>query len=164
MNAQPTCRIGVISDTHGRLDPAVLQLFQGVTHIVHAGDIGAPWVLADLARLAPVTAVRGNMDRAQWAWDLPGQAELEICGIRILVGHVREDLLRTNSPEAEGFGVVITGHSHKPAVSWHNDVLYLNPGSAGPRRFHLPPRACALLTIAGGVPRAEIILLEETPS
>ena len=162
MDLQPTCRIGVISDTHGRLDAAVFQLFQGAGHIIHAGDIGAHWILADLARVAPVTAVRGNVDRDPWAWDLPAQAELEVCGTRILVGHVREDLLRTNSPKAEGFGVVIMGHSHKPAISSHDDVLYLNPGSAGPRRFVLP-RACALLTIAGGVPSAEIVILEEAP-
>jgi putative phosphoesterase len=162
MNGQPTCRIGVLSDTHGRLDPAVLEAFRGVAHIIHAGDVGAPWILDDLARIAPVTAVRGNVDRDQWAWELPVQAEPEFCGVRILVGHIKEDLLRANSPEAEGFGVVIMGHSHKPAISRHNDVLYLNPGSAGPRRFHLP-RACALLTIAGGAPSAEIILLEETP-
>ena len=160
MDAKPTCRIGVISDTHGRLDPAVLQLFHGVTHIIHAGDIGAASVLDGLARIAPVTAVRGNVDRDRWAWDLPVQAEPEVCGTRVLVGHIMEDLLRTNSPRAEGFGVVITGHSHKPAISWHDDVLYLNPGSAGPRRFFLP-RACALLTIDGRVPSAEIVILEE---
>ena len=157
---QTTCRIGVVSDTHGRLDPSVPELFRGVAHIIHAGDIGAPWILADLSRVAPVTAVRGNVDRDHWAWDLPSQAELEVCGTRILVGHAKEELLRVNSPKAQGFGVVVTGHSHKPAVSWHEDVLYLNPGSAGPRRFVLP-RACALLTVGEGLPSAEIVVLEE---
>jgi putative phosphoesterase len=158
----PTCRIGVISDTHGRLDAAVPELFRGVTHIVHAGDVGAASIFADLARIAPLTAVRGNVDRDAWAWDLPAQAELEVCGVRLLIGHIKEELLRANSPEAEGFSVVITGHSHKPAISSHHGVLYLNPGSAGPRRFALP-RACALVTIAEGVASAEIVTLDEAP-
>lgn len=150
----------MISDTHGRLDPAVLQLFAGVEGIVHAGDVGSPEVLEGLRRIAPVTVVRGNVDRGGWAWDLPLEARVTIAGRTLLVGHVRETLLAANDPATEGVAAVIVGHSHKPLVEWREGILYLNPGSAGNRRFHLP-RAVALLDVGPTVLRPEIVILEE---
>jgi uncharacterized protein len=157
---RPGCRVGVISDTHGRLFPGVIELFRGVDHIIHAGDIGSGDVLGGLRRIAPVTAVRGNIDSGPLAWELPVQTEIELCGVRVLVGHILADLLRLNRPGEEGYGVVVTGHSHKPVIEQDGSVLFLNPGSAGPRRFRLP-RAAALLHIEDGRPRAEIVVLEQ---
>lgn len=150
----------MISDTHGRLDPAVLDLFAGVEGIVHAGDVGSPDVLAGLRPVAPVTVVRGNVDRDAWAWDLPLEARLTVAGRTLLVGHIREALLAAHDPVAEGVAAVIVGHSHKPLVEWREGILYLNPGSAGNRRFHLP-RAVALLDVGPTVLRPQIIILEE---
>ena len=124
-------------------------MFEGVAHIIHAGDIGGPEILRELEALAPVTAVRGNTDTAPWAWDLPEVAVVELMGRRLLVAHIRENLLRTRDPVGEGLSAVITGHSHSPAVHRVDGVLHLNPGSAGRRRFHLP-RAVALLEIPDG--------------
>jgi putative phosphoesterase len=154
--------VGVISDTHGRLDPAVLTLFAGVDHIVHAGDVGSAAVLDGLRAIAPVTAVRGNVDGGGWAWALPLEARVTFGGATLLVGHIREELLAHNDPVAEGVAGVIVGHSHKPALEWRGGILHLNPGSAGNRRFRLP-RAVALLDI-GPWPQglaARIVILEE---
>ena len=155
-----TWRVGVISDTHGRLDPVVLQLFAGVDRIIHAGDVGTPQVLDGLARVAPVTAVRGNVDGGGWAWDLPVEARLSLGGATLLVGHILDDLLRANDPVREGVSAVVFGHSHKPLVERRDGILFLNPGSAGNRRFRLP-RAVALLEIGPGGLRPEIVILEE---
>lgn len=156
----PALRVGVISDTHGRLDPVVLQLFEGVDHIIHAGDVGSMAVLDGLQAVAPVTAVRGNVDRDRWACDLPDETLLRLGGSRILVRHVKEEVLRLHDPVTEGLAVVIVGHSHAPAIDWRDGVLYLNPGSAGNRRFHLP-RAVAFLEIGPDGVEPEIAILEE---
>lgn len=146
--------IGVISDTHGLLRPEAVRLLAGVDHIVHAGDIGAPEVIAGLAKIAPVTAVRGNVDRGDWAACYPVDAVVEAAGRRLYVLHNLDDLDR--DPRADGFDVVVSGHSHKPKILNTSDgVLYLNPGSAGPRRFTLPI-ALATLEIAGGAIRPRL--------
>jgi putative phosphoesterase len=129
-------RIGVISDTHGLLRPQAVQALTGVELIIHAGDIGNPQVLAGLERLAPVQAVRGNTDRGDWARDLPRTRVVEVGGVRLYVLH--ELLTLDLAPAAAGFAAVIFGHSHSPHLEHNNGVLYLNPGSAGPRRFTLP--------------------------
>ena len=142
-----TTTIGVISDTHGRFDPALHDIFAGVEHIVHAGDVGAIEVLQELETIAPVTAVRGNVDVVFGVAELPEEAEVEVAGRRLLVAHVREALLRHHSPPREGFDVVVTGHSHRFVERWEDGVLYLNPGAAGAGRFGLP-RTVALLEVA----------------
>lgn len=138
MTHPAVCRVGVISDTHGLLDPRVATAFEGVSHIVHAGDIGGADVLEGLGRLAPVTAVRGNTDHGGFAWDLPEQAVLEVCGVRFFVAHDRAELLRSMSLQSLDVEIVVTGHSHSPAIDWSEGKLFLNPGSAGRRRFHVP--------------------------
>jgi putative phosphoesterase len=138
--------VGVISDTHGLLRPEALRALARSRHIVHAGDIGDPAVLAALAEIAPITAVRGNNDRGPWASKLGETVLLEIAQTRIYVIH---DLAQLDiDPLAEGVGVVIAGHSHRPASRMERGVLYLNPGSAGPRRFNLPITV-ARLTLPG---------------
>lgn len=147
--------VGVLSDTHGHLYPRVKQLLEGADHIIHAGDIGSAHVLAELRTIAPVTAVRGNCDDGAWAQSLSARAEVELEGARILVGHVAgrlRDEVTARAPEAGpagrsgGFAVVISGHSHLASVEKRGGVLYLNPGSAGPRRFGRP-RTVARLEI-----------------
>jgi hypothetical protein len=128
--------IGVISDTHGLLRPQALQALKGVELIIHAGDIGNPKVLAGLARIAPVHAVRGNTDRGDWAADLPPTRVVEVGGVHLFVLH--ELFCLDLDPAAAGLAAVIFGHSHHPHLERQNGVLYLNPGSAGPRRFTLP--------------------------
>ena len=125
--------VGVLSDTHGHLYPQVIKLLQGVDHIVHAGDIGSPEILRAMRLIAPVAAVRGNVDIGGWADTLPSRAELELGGVRIVVGHISP---RPDGAERDGRPVVVVaGHSHVAATERRGDVLYLNPGSAGPRRF-----------------------------
>lgn len=153
------CLVGVLSDTHGLLDQRVLSLFTGVDHIIHAGDVGGPDVLRELAALAPLTAVRGNTDTAAWAWDLPAEAWLELCGRRIYVAHDLALLLRHVDVSALDVSVVITGHSHRPSVEWRDEVLYLNPGAAGRRRFALP-KAVALLRITESDLEPRAVILE----
>jgi putative phosphoesterase len=129
-------RVGLISDTHGLLRPQALAALQGSDFIVHAGDIGSPMILQQLASIAPVTAVRGNNDRDHWADSVPETALLEAGGMRI---HVLHDLKTLRlAPAADGVRVVVSGHSHKPQVQQQGGVLFVNPGSAGPRRFKLP--------------------------
>jgi putative phosphoesterase len=141
--------VGVISDTHGLLDPNVPELFAGVSLILHAGDVGDPRILASLGAVAPVAAVRGNMDGSGWAWDLPEEEVVEVGGARVLLGHKEADLLRRHDPARERFDAVVSGHSHRPKMEWKEGVLYLNPGSAGPKRFALP--CClALLEVTAG--------------
>jgi putative phosphoesterase len=148
--------IGVISDTHGLLRPEAIETLRGAEHIIHAGDIGAAEILEKLATIAPVTAIRGNVDTA-WASRLPETEVLETGGISIYVLH---DLAQLDlKPEAAGFEVVISGHSHVPTQETKNGVLYLNPGSAGPRRFKLPV-SVARLVIREGKITAEILSLK----
>jgi hypothetical protein len=128
--------IGVISDTHGLLRPQALQALEGVELILHAGDIGDPKILCALARIAPVHAVRGNTDRGDWARDLPHTLMVEVGGVHLYVLH--ELFCLDLDPAAAGISAVIFGHSHRPHLEHKNGVLFLNPGSAGPRRFTLP--------------------------
>lgn len=145
--------VGVLSDTHGHLYDEVRRALEGVDHIIHAGDVGSPDVLAALRRIAPVTAVRGNCDYDAWARTLPVQVEMELGGVRILVGHIATRLRERSgaarpgaADNAGGSPVVITGHTHAALAETRDGILYLNPGSAGPRRFGRP-RTIARLAI-----------------
>ncbi len=128
--------IGVISDTHGLLRPEALAALHGSAYIIHAGDIGDPDIMKELGEIAPVTAIRGNVDREVWARKVPATNVLEVGGISIYVLHNLQEL--DLKPAAAGFAVVVYGHSHVPKQETKNGVLYFNPGSAGPRRFQLP--------------------------
>jgi putative phosphoesterase len=154
--AQPiggVIRVGLISDTHGLLRPEALAALEGVSRILHAGDIGAAEILTQLGAIAPVTAVRGNNDRDAWARGIAEHEVVQIGGKSIYVLHDLKEL--DVDPATSGFSVVVTGHSHKPLITTRDDVLYVNPGSAGPRRFKLPI-SIAILEIAGDAIRAEI--------
>lgn len=145
--------IGVISDTHGLLRPQAIQALRGSEHIVHAGDVGAREILEELEAIAPVTAIRGNVDKQAWA-GVPETELVELGGVSIYVLH---DLAKLDlKPEAAGVKVVISGHSHVPKQETRHGVLYFNPGSAGPRRFKLPITVGKLL-IAGGEVSGEIV-------
>ena len=138
------------------LRPEALAALRGSEHIIHAGDVGAPEILEELATIAPVTAIRGNIVTAAWARRLAETEVVELGGVSIFVLH---DLAQLDlKPEAAGFKVVISGHSHVPKQETKNGVLYLNPGSAGPRRFKLPV-SLARITISGTKVGAEIVLL-----
>ena len=151
--------IGVISDTHGLLRPEALQALRDSEHIIHAGDVCATEIIVQLSQIAPVTAVRGNVDKEQWAPKLAETEVVELGGISTYVVH---DLARLDlKPEAAGFRVVIYGHSHVPKQETRNGVLYLNPGSAGPRRFKLPV-SVARMMIRGEQVAAEILVLDVT--
>jgi putative phosphoesterase len=139
-------RIGLISDTHNLLRPEALQHLTGCDAIIHAGDICEQSVLDALAQIAPVTAVRGNNDTGDWARTLPTHVTLAVQQLTILVVHDIADL--NGDPRNQGIGVVITGHSHKPLIDERDGVLFVNPGSAGPRRFKLPVSA-GLLVVNG---------------
>lgn len=154
--AQGQHLIGVISDTHGLVRPEALQALNGVDLIIHAGDIGKPEVIEALRSIASVIAVRGNNDKGPWASDLPPTAVAKVGEIQIFILHDVKDL--DLDPAARGFGVVISGHSHRPSIMHENGVLYVNPGSAGPRRFKLPV-AVARLRVKGRSVRAEIVEL-----
>jgi putative phosphoesterase len=146
--------LGIISDSHGLLRPEVLTALQGVDRIIHAGDVGDhPAILDRLAEIAPVTAVRGNI--AEDA-HLPLSEVVELEGHRLYVFHILDDL--DLDPVAAGFAAVIYGHSHQPQIERRNDVLYLNPGSIGQRRFKLPV-SMAKLWIEAGALKAELITL-----
>ena len=128
--------LGVISDTHGLLRPEAVEALRGSDRILHAGDVGDPEILEALAQIAPVTAIRGNVDTDPWARALPETEVVEAGGVSIYMLH---DLGQLDlKPEAAGFRVVVYGHSHQPKIEEKNGVLYFNPGSAGPRRFNLP--------------------------
>jgi uncharacterized protein len=149
-------RVGVISDTHGLLRPEATAFLRGCNHIVHGGDVGSEDILHELSVIAPVTAVRGNNDRGPWARDLP---ETELVQLGEVLVYVIHDLAQLDiEPHAAGVGVVVSGHSHQPAIRERNGVLYLNPGSAGPRRFKLPT-AVAELNVAGKSVTARIVEL-----
>lgn len=143
LTALAATRIGLISDTHNLVRPEALRYLDGCDAIIHAGDICHPDVLDALARIAPVTAVRGNNDTGEWAAPLPTHATLIVQQVTILVVHDIAEL--GCEPRDEGIGVVVSGHSHKPSISERDGVLFVNPGSAGPRRFKLPVCAGRLL-------------------
>jgi uncharacterized protein len=149
-------RLGIISDTHGLLRPEAAQALSGVDLIVHAGDVGKPEVLTQLKAIAPVFAVRGNVDTEAWAAELPATAIVDAGNASLYVLHkLRELDLR---PDAAKFDAVISGHTHK-AEQWERDgILYLNPGSAGPRRFHLPV-TLALVDVGSAPWKVEILEL-----
>jgi putative phosphoesterase len=149
-------RVGIISDTHGLLRPEATAFLHGSDFIVHAGDIGGVSVLANLAAVAPVTAVRGNNDSGDWAKGVP---EFEVLQAGEILVYVLHDLSKLDlDPEAAGFQVVVSGHSHRPSIEQRGRVLYVNPGSAGPRRFKLPI-AAAELQISGSSIRIRIVEL-----
>jgi putative phosphoesterase len=149
-------RIGLISDTHGLLRPEAVTALRGCEHIVHAGDIMGARILEDLSILAPVTAVRGNNDRGAWADALPQTQMLQIGRVCILVIHDLKEL--DIDPVGADVQVVVSGHSHQPSVSRRDGVLYVNPGSAGPRRFKLPITV-GELRVQGGTAEARIVEL-----
>jgi uncharacterized protein len=150
--------IGVISDTHGLLRPEAVSALRGSEHIIHAGDVGLPEILDQLREIAPVTAVRGNIDKAAWARKLPETEVIEFSGFLLYVLH---DLAKLDlKPAAAGFKAVIYGHSHVPKQEEREGVLYFNPGSAGPRRFKLPITVGRLFVESGGI-RGEIMRIRE---
>jgi hypothetical protein len=138
-------QVGLISDTHGLLRPEATAALRGSDFIVHAGDIGDSSILDRLSEIAPITAVRGNNDKGKWASHIPETEVLEVGAALIYVVHDLAEL--EINPAIGGFKVVVSGHSHQPVVEWRDDVLFINPGSAGPRRFRLPV-SVATLTIA----------------
>jgi putative phosphoesterase len=146
-------RIGVISDTHGLLRPEAEQRLAGVAHIIHAGDIGRPEVIDRLRRIAPVIAIRGNVDKRPWAESYPDTDTVRLGDQTIHILHDIHDLQL--DPASCGINVIISGHSHKPLIETVDGVLYLNPGSAGPRRFNLPITLATLDLSASGS-RAEL--------
>jgi len=147
--------IGVISDTHGLVRPQAIEALAGVDMILHAGDIGNSAVLDTLREIAPVVAVRGNNDRGEWAESLPDWEVVEIGAVSIYMLH---DVKEIDISPAGAFQVVVSGHSHKPAVEDRRGVLYVNPGSAGPRRFSLPI-SLAHLRVEGSTVNAKLIEL-----
>lgn len=156
-----TFRVGLISDTHGLLRPEAKAYLQGSNYIVHGGDICEPGILQELSAIAPVTAVRGNNDRGIWAEPLRVTELLQVGEVFIYVVHDLADL--DIEPHAAGVRVVVSGHSHKPSVAERDGVLYVNPGSAGPRRFRLPV-ALGELIITGQSVSARTVELAGHPA
>lgn len=150
-------RIGVISDTHGLLRPEAVAALAGSDLIIHAGDVGAPGIIETLARIAPVQAVRGNVDHGAWADKLPLTQDVSVGERRLHVLHILAEL--AVDARETGIAAVIFGHSHKPSIDWKDGVLHLNPGSAGPRRFRLPI-TLARIEVAGRDLRPQIVALE----
>lgn len=146
--------VGVISDTHGLLRPEVIPAFRKVDLILHAGDIGKEEVLQELKSIAPVVAIRGNNDKDRWASGVPETEVAEILGVRVYLLHNLKEI--DFEPDGRRFQVVISGHSHKPSIDRRNGVLFMNPGSAGPRRFKLPITV-GRLTIRDSAADGEII-------
>jgi len=142
-------RLGIISDTHGLLRPEAERGLAGVDHIIHAGDIGRNDIIDRLRLIAPVTAIRGNIDTADWAKVYPETATVRLEGRTFFVVHDVHDL--QIDPAAEGIDVVVSGHSHRAQIKTVGRVLYLNPGSAGPRRFKLPVTLATLEVAAGAL-------------
>jgi putative phosphoesterase len=142
-------RIGIISDTHGLLRPEAAQRLAGVAHIIHAGDIGREDVLVGLRRIAPLTAIRGNVDTGDWAKEYPDTQVVRLGERSFYVLHDLQEL--QIDPAGCGIDVVVSGHSHRPRVETIDGVLYLNPGSAGPRRFKLPITLATLELSASGL-------------
>src|SRR5262245_34410564 len=156
MRSRTTTTVGVISDTHGLLRPEAIAALARSDLIIHCGDIGAPEVIAGLRRIAPVAAVRGNVDKGPWAREFPSTPVAESAGALLYVLHDLADL--DLDPAASGFEVVVSGHSHQPRIEQRHGVLFVNPGSAGPRRFTLPV-AVAEIQIASGRASASIVPL-----
>jgi putative phosphoesterase len=150
--------VGVISDTHGLVRPEALTALRGSDYIIPAGDIGEPRVLDEMAAIAPLTAVRGNVDHGEWAQKIPVTNILEIGDVSIYVLHNLQEL--DLKPEAAKFAAVVYGHSHIPAQELENGVLYFNPGSAGPKRFQRPA-SVGRLFLTGGKVESEIMKLVE---
>lgn len=155
--SEHTYKIGLISDTHGLLRPEALAALHGSDFIVHAGDIGHADILTQLARAAPVTAVRGNNDMGAWAADIPETNLLQVGAIRIYVLHNLDAL--DVDPVAAGLHVVVAGHSHRPSHVVRDGVHFINPGSAGPRRFRLPI-SVGVLRVAGTMTVPELLELD----
>jgi uncharacterized protein len=155
----PTVRVGLISDTHGLLRPEAVTSLRGCTLIIHGGDIGGPEILDELGSLAPITAVRGNNDAGAWAQHLKDTELLRVGGVLLYVIHNLKEM--EVDPRAQGIRVVVSGHSHKPLIEERQGVLFVNPGSAGRRRFKLPI-ALAELLIEGDAVTARIVNLEDT--
>ena len=151
-----TMTVGVISDTHGLLRPEAVIALAGVNHILHAGDVGDPDILDELRAIAPLTAIRGNVDVSGVCGALPATEVVELGGLLFYLVHSAQDL--DIDPVAAEVAVVVSGHSHRAGTQFRQGVLYLNPGSAGPRRFDLPV-TLAMVTIANGAVRARIIQL-----
>jgi putative phosphoesterase len=149
--------VGMISDTHGLLRPEAVSALHGSDLIIHAGDIGSPEILPALGKIAPVHAIRGNVDTKPWAREIPETALVEAGGVLIYVLHDVNAL--DLKPRAAGFAAVISGHSHQPREEWRDGVLFFNPGSAGPRRFRLPV-SVGKIVIEGAKLRAELIGLK----
>lgn len=147
--------IGVISDTHGLLRPEAVEALRASDLIIHAGDVGTPEILEQLRQVAPVAAVRGNVDTGRWALSLPHTSDIDFEGYTIHVRHILSGPVGV----PDGVSGVVYGHSHKPSVEHRGGVLYVNPGSAGPRRFRLPVTV-ALMTILDGRLTARVVLLE----
>jgi len=148
--------IGVISDTHGLLRPEAMEALRGVEHILHAGDVGDPTILDSLRELAPVTAISGNVDVEGPCSRLPATEVVTLHGHTFYMLHDRHAL--DLDPAAAGFSAVISGHSHRPLIEWRHGVLYMNPGSAGPRRFSLPV-SIGLLTIGADGLQPQLVTL-----
>jgi uncharacterized protein len=155
-------RIGVVSDTHGLLRPEVALALNGVERVLHLGDVGAPSILKALAKIAPLTAVRGNVDRSGVCGRLPETDVLLLEGHYIYMLHNIETLHL--DPAAAKFAAVLYGHSHRPSMKRNKGVLYFNPGSCGPRRFNLPVTVGLLRIEAGAAPEAEVIDLGIRPA
>ena len=150
-------RIGVISDTHGLMRPQALAAMQGSDYIVHGGDIGDPAILDQLRAIAPLTVVRGNNDRAGWAGDIPDTATLDLGVVKLYAVH---DIATLDiDPVVAGVQIIVYGHSHSPTATWRGGILYLNPGSAGPRRFKLPVSVAEVL-VDGPSVTARVIQLD----
>ncbi len=157
MKAQQDAHVlGVISDTHGLIRPEAIKALEGVEMIIHAGDIGTPQVLDTLQAIAPVIAVRGNNDKGDWVHALSETEVVQVGGVSLYVLHDVKTL--DLDPGAAGFHAVISGHSHQPAMAKRQGILYLNPGSAGPRRFKLPI-SVARVIIHGGTVDAQLLEL-----
>ena len=157
MDADPF--IGVVSDTHGYYDPVLDERFADAAHIIHAGDVNDPQTLERLRKIAPLTAVAGNTDLPDPWIDLPWEVDTEIAGLHVLICHIGADLMNRHDPVAEGFDLVVSGHSHRAAIEWREGTLFLNPGSAGRPRFG-QARTCALVTVRAGRPKPRIVTLD----
>jgi putative phosphoesterase len=149
--------VGVISDTHGLLRPQAIAALKGSILIIHAGDVGSPDILDALRQIAPVFAVRGNVDKGSWARRLPETEVVQVDGVSLYILHILDGL--DLDPPTAGFHAVISGHTHRPKMETNDDVLYFNPGSAGPRRFDLSV-SVGRLALADGKLRGEIMYLQ----
>ena len=157
MSSSATLQVGLISDTHGLLRPEAVESVRGSDYIVHAGDIGDPGILKALAEIAPVTAVRGNNDRDSWATSIRETEVLQVGEVFIYILHNMAEL--DLDPAAAGFQVVVSGHSHRPGCESRGGVLFINPGSAGPRRFSLPV-SVGRLVISGETVTSQLMELQ----